>query len=88
MIDNYGLRETARTPFMLKVIVYLLSSAAAEKISDPNPLQQKTPNNFYLIEQFIERVIQSDAQLILTALTETKSEEDHKKSQKLKHQSF
>ena len=75
MIDSYALRVMARTPFMLKVIVEVLSSIVTENISKQAPLRAKTLTAYHLIEQFIDRAIQLNAQQRLAALTRTNSEE-------------
>ena len=62
MIDRYGLREIARAPFMLKIIVKLLHSIAHSiappaptNISEKNLSQAKSLTAYHLIEQFIDR---------------------------------
>ena len=55
VIDSYGLREIARTPFMMKVIVEALPSIVAENFSGQDQLQAKTLTAQHLIERFIDR---------------------------------
>ena len=74
MIDSYGLREMARTPFMLKVIVEVLPGIVTESISEQKLLQAKTLTAYHFIEQFIDRAIQLNTQLRLAALTKAKSD--------------
>ena len=73
MIDSNELREMARTPFMLKVIVEVLPSIATENISKQALLRAKTLTAYNLIEQFIDRAIQLNAQLRLAAKLKQKA---------------
>ena len=82
MIDSYGLRKIARTPFMLKVIVEVLSRIIPENISEQAPLEPKTLTGYQLIEQFIDNAIFLNAQLRLAALTKKESDEDANKLEK------
>ena len=62
MVDSHGLREIARTPFMLKVIAGVLPSIAAENPAEQDLSQAKTFMDYQLIERFIDRAIQLNAQ--------------------------
>ena len=75
MIDSYGLRKTARTPFMLRIMVEVLPIIVAKNISEQDQLKPKTLTAYHLIKQFIDIAIQLNAQLRLAALAKTKSEE-------------
>ena len=82
MFDKYTLREIARTPFMLKVIVEVLLSIAAKSIYDQDLLQARILTSYQLIDRFTDRAIQSNAQRALAIPTGTESEEDANKSEK------
>ena len=71
IIDSYRFREIARTPFMLRVMVEVLPSIAAETLSEENLLQTKAFTNYYFIEQFINRVIYLNAQMKSAASIKT-----------------
>ena len=71
-----NLREIARTPFMLKVMVEVLPSIAAETFSEENLLQTKAFTNYNFIEQFINRAIYLNAQMKSTASLKTEGKKD------------
>ena len=75
MIDSYKLRDIARMPFMLKVIVEVLPNISAENIFIQDPLKAKTLTDYQLIERFIDKAIHLNAQLSLAASTKTEKKE-------------
>ena len=82
MIDSYKLKDVARTPFMLKVIVEVLPSIPAEYVSNQDPLQTKALTIYQLIERFIDKAIHLNAQLSLNASTKTERKEDAEELEK------
>ena len=83
MIDSLELREMARTPFMLKVIVDVLPSIAAESnIPKHQLVQARTLTDYHLTERFIDKAIQANDQLKLATSIKTESEEGANKSEK------
>ena len=61
MIDKFDLRSVARIPFMLKILVNVLSDFACQY----NSAVLKTPDTYRLMESFINKEIQSCAENII-----------------------
>ena len=62
-MDSHGLREIARIPLMLKMMVEVLPSIAADSISYQDQSQAKTHISYQLIKQFIDGRNKSNSSL-------------------------
>ena len=61
-VDNYELRETARTPFFLWILCQVLPDIAAKDTgqkNELNPTQKKILTKRFLLESFVNQAIQS-----------------------------
>ena len=84
IIDSYKLREIARTPFMLKIIVELLPRIVTEHtLIKRGLLHSNNLAHLLLIERFIDEAIYSNARLGITTSSKKESEKNtHEQEEK------